>query len=615
MSEHSQGEGWWQASDGKWYPHNIEPGKVALNPELPPPPDSSLDENSLLRSLFSPRNFIQRNYVNPSGLVGGASYVDAVLGTVLVLVGVGIPLLMAGIFHTYSVPQNDDWAFRLIAQHFFKTGNFVYNDWEAMILYGQVFWTWLFDLVFGFQQWIFAVSVATLSSLGLLSAFAICRRMLTRGWSFFLVFLMTTYVGFSYNVGNYMTDLPAFSLALVCIYFGVKCSEKAGLISWMFLGISMFTGIWAFSVRQFAIAAPLAVLIALYSTNRSKRTLFLFIGAALIVLCFVLLQWANHTTGFVHAHLQVPTGAELIQELRMFETLSFMMSPAIAIATWRIWPHRWNNAVSFGALFGFAIGVDLLFEGSNFFAGDYFWQGGITSWLTLTGAWPNLYPNFMWDGFIAIAIVSSACLVGIFIHSLRFRNHVKYESHTNTQLLISLYFVGSLVLVFLSGMIGEAQFDRFLWPVAFAGSLLLLMIKPVQTQNGIRQFNKIKMYVGALTTVLMVSSLALTANTLSLNSAAWTEGHRLVSQGYKANEIDAGFAWVGSQAGYIYAPVYGSRGGFISYDKQFLGPKFKYIISTSWLSIPTLKLAGTSTYKEFGLISQKNLYIYKVENK
>lgn len=49
MSDFSQGPGWWQASDGKWYPPQptTPPGMLPT-----PPPSSTPDASSFVRSLY-----------------------------------------------------------------------------------------------------------------------------------------------------------------------------------------------------------------------------------------------------------------------------------------------------------------------------------------------------------------------------------------------------------------------------------------------------------------------------------------------------------------------------------------------------------------------------------
>ena len=49
MSDSSQGEGWWQASDGKWYPPEAQPGQPAATPQTPGGPNSADPKPSLWR--------------------------------------------------------------------------------------------------------------------------------------------------------------------------------------------------------------------------------------------------------------------------------------------------------------------------------------------------------------------------------------------------------------------------------------------------------------------------------------------------------------------------------------------------------------------------------------
>src|ERR1700729_2987259 len=53
MSDVSQGPGWWQASDLKWYPPELQGDYVAPlppPPKLPPPPPSATDPAAQQRS-------------------------------------------------------------------------------------------------------------------------------------------------------------------------------------------------------------------------------------------------------------------------------------------------------------------------------------------------------------------------------------------------------------------------------------------------------------------------------------------------------------------------------------------------------------------------------------
>ena len=73
MSDSSQGPGWWQASDGKWYPPEQAPGAAPM-PGTPGPPAAALDVGTALS--YGWNKFTQ--------------YIGKVIIIVLVLVGVNV---------------------------------------------------------------------------------------------------------------------------------------------------------------------------------------------------------------------------------------------------------------------------------------------------------------------------------------------------------------------------------------------------------------------------------------------------------------------------------------------------------------------------------------------
>jgi hypothetical protein len=85
MSDTSQGAGWWQASDHKWYPPNKHPGAVAT---APPPPQRQFTQ---ARERRNPMASVGRGCLMTVGAV-------VVLGVILVIV------LAAAGSHSHSTP-------------------------------------------------------------------------------------------------------------------------------------------------------------------------------------------------------------------------------------------------------------------------------------------------------------------------------------------------------------------------------------------------------------------------------------------------------------------------------------------------------------------------------
>ena len=86
-----------------------------------------------------------------------------------------------------------------------------------------------------------------------------------------------------------------------------------------------------------------------------------------------------------------------------------------------------------------------------------------------------------------------------------------------------------------------------------------------------------------------------------------------MSQGLKGDQIDAGFAWLGTQARVIHAPNGNYRGGYMMYDTQFRGRNIAAIESISVLKLPKFYLKSWRAYKQFGVFGNKYVYVYKLK--
>ena len=99
----------------------------------------------------------------------------------LVVIGVVVPAVLAGAFHVFSIPRNDDWAYRRDLWEFVRTGHMSFAGWGAMSLVGQILWGAMFAAVFGSQAWVPGAAVAVLAVAGLVAAYAVARTLLSRG--------------------------------------------------------------------------------------------------------------------------------------------------------------------------------------------------------------------------------------------------------------------------------------------------------------------------------------------------------------------------------------------------------------------------------------------------
>ena len=100
-----------------------------------------------------------------------------------------------------------------------------------------------------------------------MAAYLVARSVLTRAWAGLCVLLTLLFPGLLLNTSSFLTDMPALSVDMACLALGVAALTRQGGGRWDFLATSMAVGCFAFSIREFSLAAPIAVLVA---TDRSR---------------------------------------------------------------------------------------------------------------------------------------------------------------------------------------------------------------------------------------------------------------------------------------------------------------------------------------------------------
>ena len=107
-----------------------------------------------------------------------------------------------------------------------------------------------------------------------------------------------------------MTDVPAYAAEMLCLAVGaVAVGRTAGEPPSAWLVASLVVGLWAFSIREFAFAAPAAVLIAAMASDPLEpRRRYLFGFDALLAACALIYLVAHGLPGqpTIHLHLFAP---------------------------------------------------------------------------------------------------------------------------------------------------------------------------------------------------------------------------------------------------------------------------------------------------------------------
>jgi len=559
-------------------------------------------------------------HYNRSRLVGG----DWAVVAVLLAVGIVVPALLAASGHAFAIARNDDWAYRRVLEHFASTGRYSLVGWGSMTLVGQVVWAAPFVVVLGHGAAVPGASVAVLSGAGLVAAYVLARRLLGPGRAALCCLFVLVLPGFALNTSSFMTDVPAFAAAAACLALGSMALGAGGGSRWSWLIASLAVGAFGFSIRQFDLAAPVAVLVVAAFLDRARLAGYALLGGGLLLLCGFTYWWANDLPGAQHKSVALPDVASMQTFAGSVFTLAFVLSPFL--------PALLRRSLSSGralrpralvvATCCLAVGIWLLAAHRPLLIGNYLTRTGAIDGEVLLGARPPVFSKPVWDFLDAIAFASAPLFIFAILNwDRRPRNT---EARPPSELLVGAFLVLSAAGLIGYGLFVRAAFwDRYLWPVAFASALLLSASRSPSfvPDNGSRSRpgrqqgvlgNLAGPLAGGLALVTAVVAVAVTANSDSYDGARWSAGQDAVAAGYQPAMVDAGFEWVGShQSGTAHPSGAGQASGVRTwYTAMFPGFKECAVVSSSPVGGPGLFLLRTVRYDELLFAQSERLYIY-----
>ncbi len=584
---------------------------------------------------------------------------DTLIVVALVVVGVGLPAGIALWSHAFGIPRYDDWAYRRVLAEFVQTGHISLVGWGAMTLVGQLFWAAPFALILGGHPWVAGFSVAIASAIGIGSAYWLARAVLKRpAWGAGCTLLALAAPGFLVNTSTFMTDLPAFSAEVTCLALGVAALGRRGRARWALLAASMAVGCAGFSVREFDLAAPVAVLVTLAMQDRIRGRdeiegaksaappnlwAHVAMGTGLVALCAAIYVWTWALSGAQHEGLGLPTVSALRAVAEGYFALALFVAPflpAAARQSWSVRPSR-RGIVAASVICG--IGVVLIVTGKSLFSGNYLTQQGMSTTATLPGFRPVLFPGPVW-ALLEVLGVCAGTVLGFLVAEASYGSRAALRSWGAGEvaprtIVILFIWLSGLGLVLYGLFVRGPIFDRYVWPLAFATAILLaskainagavplpapahvIMPPPRRSRwtalaaSGGRPDIAVVAATVALTLVAGAVAISVSLNADSYDGARWSAGQIAIEAGARADAVDAGFDWVGSHA---TTPAVRARqlAGLPSYVMWYdeLFSKFRDCAFVSG-SVPAphgTSLIGRVRYNEVGFAVPEYLYIYVV---
>ena len=562
----------------------------------------------------------------------------------LVLVGVALPIGLALWSHAFAIARYDDWAYRRVLLEFVRTGHIALVGWGAMTLVGQILWAAPFVLVLGANPWVPGVTVAVASTIGLGSAYWLARSVVGRGRGAACALLVLILPGVLVNTSTFMTDMPAFSAALLCLVLGTAALRRQGKSRWAFVAASIAVGCFGFAVREFDLAAPVAVLVALGAQDarrpRGRRSpggkeemardsqwpVYLFGAVLVLAVCGAVYWWTGHLANAQQEVAGLPTASAGRALGQAFFTLAFFLSPFLPAAARRSW--RTCSATEFVAAgVVLAIGLTLFATGHGVFTGNYLAQQGMSTNASLPGSRPPLFVHPVWVLIQVVGLAAGSVLAFIAANAGRGLLRSQSRPPVSEKSIVMLFtWLSAAGLVVYGLFVEAALFDRYLWGLAFGVAVLLASFSaapvPITQARGThgRGYQArwgARAWAAGLALVAVAVAGVIALNADAYDGARWAAGEQAVKAGYPASAVDAGFDWVGSHTAETAVRgrrVPGAAAYETWYDQLFPGFKDCAFVSSSRLAEPHVAELRVVKYKELGFAVTQDLYVYVVDS-
>ena len=560
-------------------------------------------------------------------LISTPALFDVVLLVGLVTLGVVVPFAVGLAAGSQQIPRVDDWVYRRIATDLASQGTLVLHSVTTMLV-GQIILVQPFLKVFGLQPAAFSAFGLVSAAWAVIASYALARQFLSPRLAGLATATLLVFPGYLAYSTSFMTDVPTLALAMTCLALGVVALRHRPIrLRWLLA--SMAAGCLAFSIREFAIAAPVAVLLAAICVDPRRVPTWSFV-VGLAGWCALLVVLKSVLPG---QHLGTPVAQVSVgfgQLLQALGTVSLALLPATIVAFVH-WRRSWKRADALiGAELGIVIVVFQLIEWYRtgemplVLLGSLASQQGVPGPLELFGTRPLLFGGPAWLVLSGVALASSflALTVGAGIAGSlirRYKGSLRAAARalgSPAGVLVLFCLVFGLGLALYGVVLGV--FDRYYWPLIPPAATLLMWLRAdrsygIDPRSTIRPGAAVAVVASLLGLALV--SVTFMLNSFAFDSARWHAGETLAQLGVPPDEIDAGYEWVGSHAPSLADSVEPGL-GLTYYEGYFSGYRACGVVSSETWSDPGYALVGTEVYS-LNLIAgpTETLYLYRATSK
>ena len=539
---------------------------------------------------------------------------DALALVALLLLAAALPLAMAAAAGAVGVPSNDDWIYELGAAGLYGSGSAAMPGHTAAAV-GQLALVQPLLWLSGGASWAYTAFGLLAGALGVGAAYLLARWSgLGPGAGALAGLLLVACPGFARETATFMTDVPALSLELLSLLLGavwLRGGRRSALAA------SLAVGVLGVTVREFAIAAPAAVLVVSWARSRPA-------GRPLLLAAFALTAAAVLTvltllgSPAVHGGIGAPAAFRLYLMGPALVTLAAFLLPALLLAIGR----RLATIRPFHLVYGLVlVGLAFAIPTLDPLVGQMWMANGLVGDGLRMGPRDRVIPQLAWTLSLALAVAAAVLLA-----TLTVRWAGRRLAGVGTLPAAWVRFAGifqgpmALLLVFAVGYAAEIAvyvsmaaypLDRYLWPMAPVLAVILL-----RDVGGDRSPRWSRVLGGGALAWLGASALLIAANSFAYDAARWRAGEAAVAMGYVPETVDAGYEWVGYHTGgrpVTPPPSY----GVTWYDDGYLPAAPCAFVSNGPLQIAGYRLVRVdqTPYRQYLLAGPfEPLYLYGAES-
>lgn len=457
-----------------------------------------------------------------------------------------------------GVARNDDWVYLHMAKWLAESGIVQVESGSMTNAFGLIFLSEPVIRVFGYSIGTLQIFVAVLGTFGVFFCWLLLRSFLSISFSIIAILTLLVSPFWASMSFSYMTDVPAFTFQIIALWLAVKAFQGESLNIFS-LASAYLVSIFAFSIREYAIAAGIAISGYIF-TNKiksSKRhfSFAIFFIAGWLLACIAIFSWRSNLPNVTHFETQFEISIlkdSLIQAIRAMAMLGLFIIPALMVSSpfvfWKKITSRRNKYFGFVLPSVFLAIMVMLFKQRGLLFGNYITPRGSYIETFALGeptnvVWPVVFEAISWFGVVAIAYF--LWLVSVdFLESNRgiWSSILNFVREGSPTFLVSLFsFVYFVLLTFIPLVTNAPLFDRYY--------IILLPLIPALILNFLnnRSVSSKARYYAAIASLGLLAffSAILIDSSFILDGLKWRAGNELVAKGYDAQTVDAGYEWFG----------------------------------------------------------------------